>query len=195
MSTRLAFLASHNGSSARAITRACAQGIIPATPVLMISNNPASAALTWAAQENLACLVLNAKTREDVDQAMAKAFKDHRIDLVCCSGYMKLIGPASLAAMAGHIWNVHPALLPAYGGKGMYGRHVHEAVHAARDSQTGITLHKVDGEYDHGDVIAQKIIPLDPGDSVEEIEQKTKAAEPDFYIETLAAYLTSNQTA
>jgi phosphoribosylglycinamide formyltransferase-1 len=193
---RLAFLASHNGSAARAITKACLAGELPATPALLISNNPDSKALDWAEEMGLKALVINVKTHSDVDAAIAAAFEGHQIDLACCSGYMKLIGPQTIAAMNGKIWNVHPALLPNYGGKGMYGRHVHEAVAASGDTQTGITLHEVDGEYDHGRVIAQRTIPLTDTDTADTIEQKVKEAEPDFYVATLASYLsTSDRTA
>lgn len=194
--SRIAFLASHNGSAARAITQACQSGDLPATPVLLISNNPESKALDWAEDMGLKALVINAKTHSDVDSAIAAAFEGHQIDLVCCSGYMKLIGPQTIKAMNSKIWNVHPALLPNYGGQGMYGRHVHEAVAAAGDAQTGITIHEVDGEYDHGGIVAQKIIPLSGTATADEIEEKVKAAEPEFYLETLAAYLSKpNQTA
>ena len=102
---------------------------------------------------------------------------------------MKKIGPLTIAAMKGKILNIHPALLPKYGGQGMYGRHVHEAVAAAGDNETGATIHWVDGEYDRGPIVAQKRIPLAPGESADMIEDKVKAAEPDFYVETLAALL------
>lgn len=184
----IAFLASHNGSAARAITDACAKGRLTALPALLISNNPDCGALAWASEAGLTCFTINAKTHDDVDEAIAQMLRDHAIDLVCCSGYMKLIGPKTIASVP-HILNVHPALLPAYGGKGMYGRHVHEAIAAAGDVQTGITIHTVDGEYDHGAIVAQKIIPLAPGTGADEIEDKVKAAEPDFYVETLAAFL------
>lgn len=192
--TRLAFLASHNGSAARAITKACGEGIIPATPLLMISNNPDSGALTWAQEQGLHILIINTATHHDVDTAIAEALSAYEIDMVCCSGYMRLIGPKTIEAVK-KIWNVHPALLPSYGGQGMYGRHVHEAVFAAGEQQTGITLHEVDGEYDHGRIVAQKIIPLDSDDTVDAIEEKVKAAEPEFYVGTLAAFLRQDQTA
>lgn len=195
MTKRLAFLASHNGSAAQKITQACSDGLIDATPLLLITNNPEAGALSWAAQSGLHTLIINAKMHADVDAAIAEALDAFDISLVCCSGYMRLIGPKTIARMNGQIWNVHPALLPQYGGQGMYGRHVHEAVFAAKDAQTGITLHYVDGEYDHGRIIAQKVIPLDAGDTADTIEEKVKAAEPEFYVSTLAAFLTSGQTA
>ena len=102
---------------------------------------------------------------------------------------MKLIGPKTIASVKGSVLNVHPALLPKYGGKGMYGKYVHKAVFDAEDAETGITIHLVNDEYDRGRIIAQKIIPVSSDDSMEMIEEKVKAAEPDFYIKTLQKIL------
>lgn len=189
---RIAFLASHNGSSARAITKACRDERLSADPVLMISNNPDSAALAWAREEGLDALCLNAKNCGDadgVDAAIAQALKKSGADMVVCSGYMKLVGPQAIAAMPGRILNVHPALLPKYGGQGMYGRRVHEAVVQNGESETGITIHLVDAVYDHGAVVAQKTVSVFPGDTAEDVENRVKDAEPEFYIETLQEIL------
>lgn len=186
---RIAFLASHNGSAAHAIAQACDEGTIKADPVLLISNNTESKALDWAQEMKIKTAVINASNAANPDQTIAHLLEDHKMDLVVCSGYMKLIGLKTIAAMHGAILNVHPALLPLYGGKGMYGRHVHQAVFDAKDAETGITIHLVDHEYDRGRIIAQKRIPVGNGDSVEVIEEKVKAAEPDFYIETLQKIL------
>lgn len=181
---RIAFLASHNGSSAKAITEACLSGKIPGEPALLISNNPDAKALEWAKDKKLITAVVNARNSDDPDAAIAGLLEDNAIDIVVCSGYMKLIGPQTIKAAHGAILNVHPALLPNYGGKGMYGRHVHQAVFDNKDAETGITIHLVDGEYDHGRVIAQKKVPV-TGMNVDEIEDAVKKAEPDFYVETL----------
>lgn len=190
----IAFLASHNGSAAKAIAKACINGVLDATPVLLVSNNPDSKAIEWAIDLNLKTAVINAKNSADPDRMIAYLFADHNIDLVVCSGYMKLIGYETIEAVRGAILNTHPALLPRYGGQGMYGRHVHQAVFDAKDTETGVTIHLVDGEYDHGRVIAQKKIPVINGDSVDDIEAKVKSAEPDFYIETLQKILSGEIT-
>lgn len=181
----IAFLASHNGSAARAIALACQDSILAASPKLLISNNDGAAALGWAKELKLKTAVINARNAMDPDTAIAGLLEDNRIDLVICSGYMKLIGPKTIAAVQGAVLNIHPALLPKYGGKGMYGRHVHQAVFDNQDTETGATIHLVDGEYDHGRTIAQTRIPVLEGDTAEMIEEKVKAAEPSFYIETL----------
>lgn len=189
---KIAFLASHNGSAAKAIAQACLNGTLSATPSLLISNNPDSKAIEWAKELKLKTAVVNAKNSENPDQTIADLFSDNDIDLVVFSGYMKLVGPKTIAAVHGALLNTHPALLPKFGGKGMYGRHVHQAVFDHKETETGITIHLVDGEYDHGRAIAQKRIPVISGDSVDDIEQKVKTAEPDFYIETLQKILSGD---
>ncbi len=183
--TNIAFLASHNGSAAKAITSACKSGILAAKPVLLISNNSNAGALDWAKDLGVDSIIINNSNTKDVDMDIAKNLTDYKIDLVICSGYMKLIGPKTISCVDGKILNIHPALLPQYGGKGMYGRNVHEAVFKNRDKKTGATIHLVDGEYDRGRIIAQKEIDIASIDGVDDIEQKVKNAEPDFYIQTL----------
>lgn len=191
----IAFLASYNGSSAKAITNKCFEGELRASPALMISNNPESAALDWAEGLGLKTACLNSKTHpnsSDLDAAIAQRLQDEKIKLVICSGYMKLIGQKTIDAFNGRILNVHPALLPNHGGQGMYGRHIHEAVKANGDDKTGITIHIVNGEYDKGAIVAQKEIPILPTDTVDDIENKVKAAEPDFYIDTVKKILSGD---
>ncbi len=189
---KIAFLASHNGSAARAIAQACLNGTLPAKPVLLISNNESSKALGWAKDMRLKTALINAGNAASPDAAIAGLLEDNHIDLVVCSGYMKLVGPETIASVRGAILNVHPALLPKHGGKGMYGRHVHQAVLDNKEEETGITIHLVDGEYDRGRILAQKRLPVSPADSVDRIEEMVKAAEPEFYIETLKNILSGN---
>ncbi len=189
---KIAFLASHNGSAAKAIAQTCINGQMRAVPTLLISNNPDSKALEWAKELKLKTAVINAKNAQNPDQTIADLLSDNGIDLVVCSGYMKLIGPKTISSVHGAILNTHPALLPKHGGQGMYGRHVHQAVFDQKDTETGVTIHLVDGEYDRGRILAQKRLPVDNGESVEEIENKVKTAEPDFYIETIQKILSGD---
>ena len=190
----LAFLASHNGSAAQAIAKACLNGVLPAKPALLISNNESSKALSWAKDMRLKTALINGTNSSDPDAAIAGLIEDNDIALVICSGYMKLIGPKTIGAAHGAILNVHPALLPRHGGKGMYGRHVHQAVFDGKETETGITIHLVDSEYDRGRILAQKRLPVGNGESVDMIEGMVKAAEPDFYIETLQKILSGEIT-
>ncbi len=189
---RLAFFASHNGSAAKAIVEACEAGNLAADPVFLVCNNPDAGAIKWAVEKRLKNYCLNEKNMngaDKLDREIANLLQDHAIDLVVCSGYMKLIGPKTIKAVRGRILNVHPALLPRHGGQGMYGRRVHDAVVAAGERETGITIHLVDGEYDKGPIVAQRRLPVHQSDTAVDVENRVKAAEPDFYIETLRAIL------
>lgn len=189
---RLAFLASHNGSAAKAIAQACLEKMLMAEPVLLISNNENCNALKWAKDMHLKTAVINTANAQHPDRVIAGLLSDNKIDIVICSGYMRLIGPETIASVHGAILNIHPALLPNYGGKGMYGHHVHQAVFDAKDKETGATIHLVDSEYDRGRIIAQKKIPILSSDNASDIEEKVKALEPAFYIETLRNILSGN---
>ncbi len=154
----------------------------------MISNNGDCPALQFARAEGLAWRHLSASTEggaEAADGAIAEAMRDAGAELIVLSGYLRPLGPRTLHAFAGRILNIHPALLPSHGGRGMYGRRVHEAVHAAGDTITGASIHVVVGDYDTGPVVARCEVPLQPGDAPEDIERKVMAAEPGFFVETL----------
>jgi phosphoribosylglycinamide formyltransferase-1 len=185
---RLGFLASHNGTNMRAIVAACRQGRLAAEPALLISNNKDAPALAWADLQGLPWRHLSATklgSEEALDRAIAEELRAARVDLVILAGYMRKLGPAVLAAFPRRILNVHPALLPKFGGQGMYGRHVHEAVLKSGDTLTGVTIHLVDGEYDHGPVVAQAHVPVEPGDTPETLAARVQAKEQELYPQVL----------
>lgn len=185
---RIGFLCSHNGSGMQAVVRACREGRLDAEPVIVIGNNPGSGALLFAAAAGLPHALLNAKKHSDpvaLDAAIAGALGRHGTDLVVMSGYMKKLGPEVLRAYAGRIVNIHPALLPKFGGHGMYGLHVHEAVLAAGDKETGVTIHLVDAEYDTGPILAQATVPVQPGDTPETLRERVLPREHTLLVETL----------
>lgn len=185
---RLGFLCSHNGSGMQAVVRACREGRLAAEPAVVISNNPGSGALTFAASEGLPHALLNARRHPEpgaLDAAIADTLRAHGAELVVMSGYMKKLGPAVLGAYAGRIVNIHPALLPKYGGQGMFGLHVHEAVLAAGDAQTGVTIHLVDADYDTGPILAQASVPVLPGDTPESLRERVLPRELTLLVETL----------
>ncbi len=186
---RLGFLASGRGSNLQAIIDACATGRIAARPVLVISNNRAAGALERAAAAGLATLHLSSATHPGpgaLDAAIRDALAAHGVELVVLAGYMKKLGPLTVAAYAGRIVNIHPGLLPKYGGQGMYGMHVHEAVLAAGDRESGATVHLVDGEYDRGPILAQAHVPVLPGDTPETLAGRVLGVEHALYVATLA---------
>jgi phosphoribosylglycinamide formyltransferase-1 len=183
---RLGFLASGNGSSAQAVVAACESGALAAEPVLMISNNRSAPALDFARAHGLAALCIPTQADpEGADALLAETLAEHDVDLVVMSGYLRRLGPKTLQHYGGRVLNIHPGPLPAFGGEGMYGRRVHEAVVAAGLAQSAATIHIVDEEYDHGPTLAVCAVPLQPGDTAETLEARVRAAEPGFFVETL----------
>jgi phosphoribosylglycinamide formyltransferase-1 len=180
------FLASNNGSGMRAIVAAIEAGDLAAEARLIVSNRREAPALAFAASHGLATLVI--PTRADpaaADAALAAALAEAGVELVVLSGYLRKLGPATLHAFQNRILNVHPALLPRFGGKGMYGRRVHEAVAASGDAVSGATVHLVDEEYDHGPPLVAVEVPLAPGDDAATIEAKVTAAEPGLLVDVV----------
>jgi phosphoribosylglycinamide formyltransferase-1 len=183
---KLAFLASNNGSSLRAIVAATQAGTLAATPVLVVSNRAHAPALDFARHAGIATLYLpTAADPAGADDRLAEALQAAGADLVILSGYLRKLGPATLDAFRGRILNIHPALLPAFGGEGMYGRRVHEAVIAAGAPVSGATVHLVDEFYDHGPVLAQAEIPIAADDTPETLETRVMALEPALFVDTL----------
>ncbi|HXV01239.1 MAG TPA: phosphoribosylglycinamide formyltransferase [Caulobacteraceae bacterium] len=182
----LAFLASNNGSGMRAVIAAIEAGHLAARPVLAVSNRQGAPALDFAREHGVATLVI--PTIGDpaaADARLAVALADAGADLVVLSGYLRKLGPRTLAAYGGRTLNIHPALLPSHGGAGMYGRRVHEAVIAAGETISGASVHLVDDEYDHGPVLAQVEVPVIAADDAQSLEARVTAAEPRLLVETL----------
>ncbi|MBX7198206.1 MAG: phosphoribosylglycinamide formyltransferase [Rhodospirillaceae bacterium] len=185
---RLGFLASHNGTNMRAVVAACRDRRLKADPVLLISNNRDSAALAWAADNGLAGQHISATSAgsdDNADAAIAGALRAHRVDVVILAGYMRKLGPRTLAAFPRRILNAHPALLPKFGGQGMYGARVHTAVLSAGEIETGVTIHLVDEVYDHGAQLAQAKVPVMPGDAPETLAARVQAREQELFPEVL----------
>ncbi|WP_411286458.1 phosphoribosylglycinamide formyltransferase [Phenylobacterium sp.] len=185
---RLGFLASANGSSARAILAAIRTGQLDAEPRLLISNNRTAPALVFALGEGFPALCIPTQgDPERADARMAEALSSYGVELIVLSGYLRKLGPQVLGRFGGRILNIHPGPLPAFGGHGMYGRRVHEAVLAAGVVESGVVIHLVDEEYDRGPVLARRAAPVLPGDTTESLEARIKGLEPAFFVETLQA--------
>lgn len=183
---RLGFLGSGGGSSARAIVAAIRAGELAAEARLIVSNNRKTEVLAFAAQVGVPSLCIPTQADpESADARLAEAMAEHGVELIVLSGYLRQLGPVTLARYAGRVLNIHPGPLPAFGGRGLYGRRVHEAVVAAGASESAVTIHVVDEEYDHGPVVARKSVPVLPGDTPEMLEARVRAEEPAFFVETL----------
>jgi phosphoribosylglycinamide formyltransferase-1 len=183
---KLGFLASGNGSGARAIVAAIGAGELAAQARLLVSNNKSAAALSFAAEAGVPALHIATQADPDAaDARLAESMLKNGVEVIVLSGYLRQLGPQTLARYTGRILNIHPGPLPAFGGHGMYGRRVHEAVIAAGVPESGVCIHLVDEEYDRGPVIARRSVPVAPGDTAETLEARVTAVEPQFYVETL----------
>lgn len=184
----IALFASHGGSNAQAIIDACAAGKLDGAVAVVISNNSQSGAMERAAAADIPSYHLSSKAYPDeerLDQAVLERLLRHEVGLIALAGYMKKLGPRTLRTFAGRIVNVHPSLLPKFGGHGMYGRRVHEAVLAAGELETGVTVHLVDAEYDEGPILAQSRVPVLADDTIETLAERVLRREHEFYAETL----------
>ena len=183
---KLGFLASRNGSSARAVVAAIEAGTLNGEARLMVSNNKSAGALDFAAERGIPTVCIPTQSDpEAADRRLAEALEGAGVELVVLSGYLRQLGPHTLARYRGRVLNIHPGPLPDFGGHGMYGRRVHEAVIAAGVPASCATIHVVDEEYDHGPVVAQRSVPVEPGDTVEALEARVRDAEPGFFVDCL----------
>lgn len=185
---RLAVLASHAGTTLQAVMDSCTSGALAAEVCLVISNNSTSGAMQRATKVGVPTLHVSGKTHptEDAaDTAILDALKATKTDFVLLLGYMKKLGDKTIAHYHGRIINTHPALLPKFGGQGYFGRKVHKAVIAAKETVTGATIHLVDREYDTGPLLSQVRVPVHNGDTVDTLEARVKAAEQKLLVQTL----------
>lgn len=185
---KISFLASHGGSSARAIIEAIRSKSIDAEIGVLITNNRDSNILQWCLDNDIKVHHISAKTHrgeDNADEAIQTVLRDANTDLVVCSGYMKKIGPATLRVYPYKILNIHPALLPKFGGKGMYGDHVHQAVLDAGEKESGATVHYVTDGIDEGPVIKQHVIAVTDADTVDSLRIKVQSCESALYLSAL----------
>lgn len=191
MTLCLGFLASKNGSSLRAIIEAIEADELAAEAALVVSNNRGAEALAFAEAHGVPTQVIPTLPDPTVaDGRLAAALEAAGVDLVILSGYLRPIGPAVLARYRNRILNVHPGLLPAFGGAGMYGRRVHEAVIAAGAAESGVTIHLVDEVYDHGATLLEWRTPIAPGETADTLEARIRAAEPGLFVQYLSRLTT-----
>ncbi len=189
MALALAILASGAGSTAQAVIDACASGRIDGEVVLVISNNSGAPVLARAAAAGIPSRHLSRATHpqpDELDAALVEAIRAAGATHVLLAGYMRPLGPAMLEAYGGRIYNTHPALLPAHGGRGMYGDRVHAAVLAAGDQRSGATVHLVTADYDAGPIVAAAEVPVLADDDVASLGERVRAAERELVVEVLS---------
>ena len=185
---KLAILVSGRGSNMTAIIDACEQGKLQASVELVISNNANSKALILAQEKNISTAHLSSQVYPEsdvLDQAMKALLDSYKVDYVLLAGFMKKIGAETLAAYKNRIINIHPSLLPKFGGQGMFGLNVHKAVIDAGEKETGVTIHLVDEEYDKGAILAQRTVSVTAEDTPETLSEKVLRVEHILFSETI----------
>jgi phosphoribosylglycinamide formyltransferase 1 len=179
MKQQLAIFSSGTGSNAaRIIDRFRHHPTIKVS--LIVCNRPGAGVLGIAEREGIPVLLID-KEVFFRGGAYVKELRDSQIDFLVLAGFLWKIPAALVQAYRGRIINIHPALLPKYGGKGMYGRYVHEAVIGAKDKESGITIHYVDELYDHGQAIYQAQVAVEPGDTPETLAAKVQQLEHEHF--------------
>ena len=188
---KIAIFASGGGSNLREIYNQIQIGDIPAKIVLVVSNNPQCGALIFASEKGLENFIVN-DTRfpnlDTRDKLLLQALLKAKVELICLAGYMKFLPKRIIIEYKDRILNIHPALLPQFGGKGFYGMKVHEAVIEAGTAESGVTVHLVDEEYDHGKIIAQKKVKVRDGDTAKTLAKRVLKVEHDLYPKVVKAF-------
>lgn len=180
---KIAILASHNGSGFDAIYDAVSKQTLDAEIAFVISNNSKAKVLDKAKAHEINHYVINSKVVQNPDQEIYNLLQKHSIKYIFLSGYMKKL--STLLTQNFTIINSHPSLLPKFGGSGMYGRLVHEAVIKNNETKSGVTIHKVNEHYDEGEILLQKELLLEKDETVETLEMRIKALEAIAIVESL----------
>ena len=184
---RIGILSSHNGSGFATIQKAIMEKRLDAQVVVVISNNTNAGVLQKAANHDIPNFIINAKRfpDENLDEKITKLLVEFKCDYIFLSGYMKKIEKNLVSTFENRIVNSHPALLPKFGGRGMYGRNVHEAVIAAKEEKSGSTIHFVNENYDEGEFILQKEYVLEENETVDSLEEAIKDVESQAIVEAM----------
>jgi phosphoribosylglycinamide formyltransferase-1 len=170
------------GSNMAALVKACQSGLVPAEVVLVVASGHGSDAEKTAQDLGVPTLVVPAG--ENYGERLSSTLKD--CDWLCLAGFLRILPGEVLKLFPDRVLNIHPSLLPKFGGKGMYGHHVHEAVLAAGERESGCTVHYVNEHYDDGKIILQKRCVVEPGDTPETLAARVLVLEHKAYPEALA---------
>jgi len=185
---RIAVFISGGGSNLQALIDGSKAGILSGKIVWVVSSSAKTYGLTRAENEDIETFVFKPKkypSPEAAAEDLLSKLQERKIDYIALAGYLKLLPSSVVAAYSKHIVNIHPALLPKYGGKGMYGHHVHEAVLASGDKESGVTIHLVDEIYDHGKILDQARVPVLPDDTPDSLAARVLEQEHKLYPRAL----------
>ncbi len=191
---KLGVLLSGGGTNLQAILDSCETGLLrsKAEVAIVISNKEDAFGLARAKQAGIPALHLDPKqfpSRTEYFAKIISELKKHEISLICLAGFLLKIEPNLIREFPKRILNIHPALLPKYGGKGMYGHFVHEAVIRAGEKESGCTVHIVDEEFDHGPILAQRKILVLANDRADTLAERVLKEEHILFPEAIAQYL------
>ncbi|MBI4428696.1 MAG: phosphoribosylglycinamide formyltransferase [Ignavibacteriales bacterium] len=187
----IAVFASGRGSNFQAILNAIDHGVLPARVTLVVSNKAEAGALEIARSRNIPAAHISQQAFPAEDSYVAQLLEllvKHEADIIALAGYLKRIPSAVVGKFRNRILNVHPALLPAFGGAGMYGMHVHQAVIQSGVKVSGATVHVVDEEYDRGPIVLQKTVEVVQSDTPESLASKVLKVEHEIYPLALKAF-------
>jgi formyltetrahydrofolate-dependent phosphoribosylglycinamide formyltransferase len=186
----LAVFVSGNGSNFRAIDASIREGRLGASIRLVVSSSDKAGALCYAAEAGYPVLVESRddRARDGYGARLLASLSEHGVDFVALCGYLLLVPAEVVRAFPNRMVNIHPALLPAFGGKGMYGHYVHEAVLASGARYSGATVHIVTEEYDRGPIVAQRAVPVEDADTPASLAARVLAAEHEIYTEALQLF-------
>lgn len=186
----IAVLASTRGTDLQAIIDEIKSGRLKVELSCVVSNDRHCYALERARAQGFKTYWVDQKdhSRVEFDREVVKILKSENIDLIVLAGYMRILTPYFIGEFRGKIINVHPALLPKYGGKHFYGDKVHEAILKAGEKESGMTIHFVEKEVDRGQIILQKTCPVETGDTVESLKARIQALEREWYPKVIQLF-------
>lgn len=187
-----AVLCSGGGSNLQVLLDRSATGELPGRPAWVLSNNAQSQALERARKAGVPALHVSTRTHgsdEGVGQEIVRLLDEHDVRVLVLAGYMRPLAASVIRRLPGKVVNIHPALLPAFGGKGMYGHHVHEAVIARGARWTGVTIHLVTEHYDEGPILSQRVVAVRPDDTPQSLGARVLRVEHDTLWREIRALL------
>ncbi len=188
---QLGIFVSGRGSNFSALLKAIAEGRLNAQARLLVSNRSDAGALHTAAEQGIPAKIISSTefaSRNLFVKALLFELRKHGVDFIVLAGYLKKVPVEVIREYRHRIVNIHPALLPSFGGKGLYGHFVHEAVLNHGCKITGVTVHLVDDCYDHGPIVAQRPVPVKEGDTVDSLAERVLRMEHSLYAETLQLF-------
>ncbi|CAH9123335.1 unnamed protein product [Cuscuta epithymum] len=186
----LAVFVSGGGSNFRAIQEAALQGTVNGDVVILVTNNLDCGGANFARDRGIPVILFPKPNNTENGMSagdLVGSLREYKVDFILLAGYLKLIPSELIQAYPRSMLNIHPSLLPAFGGKGYYGMKVHKAVIASGARYSGPTIHYVDEEYDTGRILAQRVVPVLANDSADELAERVLNEEHKLYVEVVAA--------